>query len=448
MNRLLLLLALLLPGCGASEAAINAATPPANTVTVRYDQPVTLGRTAVDFPYQVRYLVRDGNGQAVFGPVVFQPAPAHTLSGVPGHGVTLEVELLDATGQGRGEFTTQVDLEDGTHTVQDPGLVATESSDPTVYTFVTFGCNRVQQGDIQASVPSTANAAQLTQDFAELVQLTPRPAFLIFTGDLVVNEMPGGQILEQQLIAWKQFYQASVLPGSGIVLVPMTGNHEVLVKNADGSETPNPDTLPVWLAQMGAFLRGNDGPTTAAPNLDGLTFDQSQFSYTFKDGDIAYVVLNTDTFIDATTAGDVPLNWLQGQLNALNADPTVNHIFLFGHKPVHSPDGEEDGIRELEEQPFVDLLNGSPKVRAYLCAHAHLWTTFKLGNVPQVIAGNGGSQAEKKFRKKGYYGYTLVKRKRSGSFHVESYGRPIPDPYDSSDPQPASTRREKFSIDG
>jgi len=39
-----------------------------------------------------------------------------------------------------------------------------------------------------------------------------------------------------------------------------------------------------------------------------------------------------------------------------------------------------------------------------------------------------------------------VKRKRSGKFHVESYGRQVPKPYDSRDKQTASTQREKFSL--
>ena len=70
------------------------------------------------------------------------------------------------------------------------------------------------------------------------------------------------------------------------------------------------------------------------------------------------------------------------------------------------------------------------------------------GEVPQVIAGNGGSPLKGSFLEPGvgYFGYTVVDVMKSGEIVVESWGRPVPDPYSSTEPQPAATLRERKVI--
>ena len=65
----------------------------------------------------------------------------------------------------------------------------------------------------------------------------------------------------------------------------------------------------------------------------------------------------------------------------------------------------------------------------------------------QVIVGNGGSTVAAVFNPPiGYYGYTFVGVTRAGAVVVKSFGRPIPTPYDSSDPQPESILRENLTL--
>ena len=70
------------------------------------------------------------------------------------------------------------------------------------------------------------------------------------------------------------------------------------------------------------------------------------------------------------------------------------------------------------------------------------------GGLPQIIAGNGGSPLKGPFLEpgKGYYGYTLVDILANGDIVVESWGRPVPDPYSSTEPQPQATLRETRMI--
>lgn len=373
---------------------------------------------------------------------------------LPATAAVVAIGYRDATGAAVGSFRTTVDPSPGgTIVIDDPAWVPEE---PIVYRFAVTGRNRLGFGELSPDNPSSANRAQLLADLTEIPQQNPQPRFLFFAGDLVTNLDPGTATLETQLTAWLELFNGSPLAQSPVTLVPFTGNHEVLLSRKDPDtgefvEFPNPPTLPVWVSLMDAFLRGANGPTTDPPNADGLTDDQSRLSYTFRDQDILFVVLNTDTFIDDTTLGDVPLNWLEQQLDLAQSDAGVNHIFVLGHKPVESPPGADEppgpgSIRTEEKAALEELLAQHSKVRAYLCAHAHLWEQSVLASgVTQIIAGNAGSQVEPPFDDtgRGYFGYTLVDLHASGAFSIESWGRPIPTPYDAPPPQPPAGLRVK-----
>lgn len=395
---------------------------------------------------QERVLSLDDRGQQLFdsGPLPHQSQ--QQLNGLPLSTRTLEIQQLDKNGQVVSDFFTQLDLEATPQArVDNPAFVA--SQDPSSERFVFFGCNRVSPDEATGN-PSTANRAQLDADYQEIAHMSPAPSYLFFTGDLVLNEVAGSATLQSQLNAWVSEYQAGPLATSSVLLCAMTGNHEVLVQtgSSDESELPNPATLPVWTQTMAAYLRGDNGPTMATPNPDRLTQDQSKLSYTFQKGNIGFMVLNTDTFTTDNVNSQVPLFWTDQQLDALQSNSQIQHVFVLGHRPINSLDSEENAIQASHGQTLQAQLQAHSKVRAYLCAHAHHWNYQKLGKLPQITAGNGGSKAEKSFRKKGYYGYTVVHLKASGKVHIESWGRSIPDPYASTSTQPAATLREKFSL--
>ncbi len=393
---------------------------------------------------QEQIILQDDLGQPLLNTLL----PHHAQQQLPNLPVaarTLYIRQLANDGAALNEFVTQLDLQRNPDPVLNcPAFVPNQE---IAQRFVFFGCNRVAAKQA-AGNPSTANRAQLTADFQEIARMSPAPSYLFFTGDLVLNEVAGNVTLQNQLNAWVREYEAGPLAGSPVKLVAMTGNHEVLVQTGDRDETelPNPSTLPVWQQTMAAYIRGSNGPSNAPPNEDHLTQDQSQLSYTFTQDNLGFMVLNTDTFTTANINSQVPLNWTDHQLDALQQDPNVEHIFVLGHRPINSLDPDENAIHPAHGRSLLDQLQFHHKVRGYLCAHAHHWNFQRLEGFPQVTAGNGGSKPEKNFARHGYYGYTVVQLSRSGGVFIESWGRPIPDPYDSPNPQPAATLRERFSL--
>jgi hypothetical protein len=336
--------------------------------------------------------------------------------------------------------------------------VPTASPQDTVgYSFVYLGCNRLQQSDwksMQATNPSSANVPQLQQTLADLAGLSPSPQLFFFVGDLVLNLEPDdGTTLKNQLNAWTLLYNASPVAGK-IPLIPLPGNHEMLQK-VNGNEVPNAATDPIWVTwlkenRLDGFA-GN-GPTPSGTNPDLLVDDQSALSYSFDRGSIHFVLLNTDTLSQPNQIGWIAYNWVVNDLQRAQQNADTTAIFVLGHKPIVSPkDATGPGDTILNTSPYLlaqqlqQLLQQTPKVKAYLCAHAHEWDATQLGGaggVWQVIAGNGGSQLESSWNPPGgpFYGFTLVKLYVSGQVSVTSYQRPVPNPYFGADPLPPPAR--------
>jgi hypothetical protein len=410
------------------------------------------------------------------------------LDGVADEVITLQIEYLASNDAPPvADFRTSVDLSQGHATIADPAFVVAD--DPVVFSFVSFGCNRVGNDQLANNSPSSANIGQLTQDFAEITDsshLGVLPDYVFFTGDLVQNLAPGIDMLSSQLEGWKAVYASTPLGSSSIPLIAVAGNHELLVQvtvtatpapmstpgsgqasSVEGNsaavtvQIPNPPTGAVFTSEMADFIPAANGPTVAPPNPDHVERDESMLSFSFRDGANLFIVVDTDTYTGGDTpevTGFVPLNWLTEQLDAANSDSTIENIFVFGHRPIDSPDPNNLPIAPSQALPFYELLaaptaTGAPtKVRVYICAHAHLWnegvpSTAPLGStLVQVIAGNGGSPVSSAFTPPIYYGYTLFSLTQAGDLTAESWGRPVPVPYAAPPPQPTTTLREQLTI--
>lgn len=318
--------------------------------------------------------------------------------------------------------------------------------------FAFIGCNRIGFTELTPDNPSSANRQQLLQTCADLT--AEPPAFLFLIGDMVTNYADGGEVLRGQLEAWKELYESTALSKTSTVMVPVVGNHEVLGSKQNPEtglwkDYPNPATLPVWNEVLDSYLRWSDGPTTGGSNPDALTQDQSRMSFTLRQDDVLFICLNTDTFVDSTTIGDVPLHWVEEKLARAEADPTIKHVFVLGHKPVLRPDLPGDIIRPGEDEALDALMGRCSKLRAYLTAHFHLWDgRFTGHDVYQIIAGNGGTAPSGQFDadRKGYFGYTVIELLDDGTLMIENWGRPIPTPYDSNEPQPPARLIERFPL--
>jgi hypothetical protein len=360
---------------------------------------------------------------------------------------------------------------------ENPGGAA---QDPIKLSFAFMGCNRIQHSDwkkIKDDDPSSANLPQLQRSFEDISKLVPRPSHLIFTGDLVVNlEDDDGKALKHQLKEWTKRFQASPLAGK-VTLVPLPGNHEMLKKihedkdDEDKIEVPNPATDGRWLEWLqesgfDAFAKAANGPTNAAPDMDELADDQSKMTYSFDLGDVHFIVINTDTLttdIDQDTGaphiGWVPYHWIEGDVLAAQKNPKVDAIFLIGHKPIMDhPQAEEEAILNTKKHPLGDrlqaLFQANDKVRAYLCSHEHLWDCAKLEKAPkvwQVIAGNGGSKLNGKWKPNGgtFFGFSQINVYESGKIGLVNHFRPTPPPpqkYFEEKPTPPSPARPQTEL--
>lgn len=344
--------------------------------------------------------------------------------------------------------------------------IGAQASDTVAYSFVFLGCNRLDaKATRETRSKSSANVIQLQQDFAEIAALKPSPRIVFFAGDIVNGLKAGTRDLQKQLPRWVDLVTTNNPLDLNVTrLVAFTGNHELLKKVARKTEVPNQPAWAYWLSVMSPpsskagsydFIAGSNGPTAAAPNSDRLLNDESRFSYTFRGGAILFVILNTDTQVDATSEGTVPLQWLAAQLRGAQNDPAIQHVFVMGHKPIVSPDTEDGSIRADQATDLYALLNdpggdgSTGKVRAYMSAHAHEWKyspslAMKDGNagkVPQIVAGNGGSPPDKNWRgDNAYFGYTLISVMQSGAITAQSLGRKIPAPYYAQVATPTTAR--------
>lgn len=327
--------------------------------------------------------------------------------------------------------------------IGDGGRSDASSGDPVIASFVFVGCNRLQKADwTSLQNASSANEAQLKQTFADVLALAHRPSFFFFTGDLVLALQQSTTNLSSQLDGWATLWKAQPI-SSMVPLVPLVGNHEMLFKSngVEYSNGPADAVWTRWLATNAFDTHAGNGPTNAPPNSDALQDDQSKLSYSFDDTGTHFVVLNTDTWTttaDGTTGstqiGWIALRWLTADLAAAQSNANVQRIFVLGHKPIVNPTGDTTSAGQINPalaSGFASILDGTPKVKGYLCAHAHEWDARKLPGtrgVYQVVAGNGGSQLETSWSTP-FYGFTQARVYQSGRVSVVSYQRAVPSPY-------------------
>lgn len=384
---------------------------------------------------------------------------------VPADVVTLQLEYRARSGELLATFSTSVNLESPVKII-DPPMV--DPNDPVVTAFAFMGCNRVADGAGSENLPSTANVSNLIQDFAEIpdpIIHSPVPTHLMFVGDLVVNHVPGLTTLTSQLEGWKAVYATTPLSTSDVELVTIAGNHEMLQKvKQDGVsvEIQNPLAGEVFAAIMADSIPASNGPTQAPPNLDGVARDESKLSFSFQFENLFFILLDTDTYTGDDSPdgiGFVPLHWLQEQLLTAQNDASIEHVFVFGHKPIEGEEGVGETIAPSQLDMFTSMLcdptsgEEATKVRGYFAAHAHYWRQTLVdcptseNMLQQVISGNGGTSPEQAFfmPPHGFFGYTVVGIKQSGAVELESWGRFVTSPDDAPN-QAQTTLREHRTI--
>lgn len=295
------------------------------------------------------------------------------------------------------------------------------AKDTLLYSFAVIGCNRLDNSDITSNNTSTANINQLRQSFTELAIMNPVPNYLFMAGDIIYGYSSDTNQLKNELTAWEKLYESSPLALTGIKLVALPGNHEVM----SGKNKPAyQGAEQAWLSIMKPYIAGNNGPKTG--DADHMITDQSSLTYSFDYLNTHFIVLNTDP---VGKEADIPVKWVTDDINNAKMKG-AKHIFAIGHKPAY-PFPPEDGIDvNIQDRNQFWAAMESNKAEAMIAAHNHVYyrTQPDAGKTWQIISGNGGSPLSGNIAsdKQQYFGYVVVSVYTSGKVISTSYGRDVP----------------------
>ena len=241
-------------------------------------------------------------------------------------------------------------------------------------------------------------------------------AFFQFTGDLVDGYVTDPDDMKLQFANWK----AAVTPyGHYLPVYEAMGNHEALVRRFDDGSRYGVviDRFPFATESAEAvFARNFVNPTNGPGSEDGAAYDpgpaaqdfpsyrENVFYYTYDN--VAMVVLNSDYFYAPSTAKiplssggvhgyimDQQLAWFRRTMETLEADDTIDHIFMTAHTPLFPNGGHvqddmwyrgnnevrpyvagqplDKGIIERRDQLLDIFVNQSAKGLAFLTGDEH-----------------------------------------------------------------------------
>ncbi len=317
--------------------------------------------------------------------------------------------------------------------------VASPGTDPVVYSFVFVGCNRVQYGDQKDTTNanpvknptdrSSANLAALSRIYGEIAKEKNKPDLFFFLGDMVCAEEPDTITLHKQLAAWVKMQSQpgfNQVKNAGIEMVTVPGNHEMLFYNTtDGNEYPEKGATGIWMRYMNQFIPANASRVSGPDSINNLA------TFSFVRNNIAFVVMNTDTYNDPPNGqqygheGLIPSAWINAKVKQYRADKSIDHIFVLGHKPYYLYNAKSKmpqpntGHEGLWKGPDIWPTLENEQVAAMLSAHYHDYQRLQPGNkgTYQIVAGNGGSQGTAAF-----FGYSRIDILQSGKIQLVSKG--------------------------
>ncbi len=331
------------------------------------------------------------------------------------------------------------------------------AEDTPIFSFSFMGCNRVNSGDAVDSIPSTANKYALQRIFKELTVTQDQPELFFFLGDLVLAEttLPN---LDSQLKAWESLYKSDAFSSSGIELVAVPGNHEMLYakkvktkhhKNGKWKEFPLKGSTDIWLNYMKPYMPSG---RVTAPSSDTM---DNRLTFAFKRHNVGFIVMNSDTYNPDSPdnphglglEGQVPAQWVTDQVKAYKADASVEHIFVLAHRPYYVDGKTETGHHGLPQGPELWPVFQENHVAALLSAHVHDYQRWQPindnlgGGTYQIVAGNGGSEGAAPF-----FGYSTITVMKSGKLEFDSVGFCIGDPYTAAVPENPTISRDKITL--
>lgn len=354
-------------------------------------------------------------------------------------------------------FISCTDTSSDTKEESNDSKLVVEEKDSIVTSFVFVGCNRLWWKDVQKET-SSANVNVLKNIFTHVAHSDTKTDYFFFLGDIVNGEATN-EILESQLDYWNKDYNNGVFSdfaSTGIKMIPVPGNHEMLNQN----ETPLEGTTDTWLKYMGKYMPADRDSIPNSP-VDRMT-------YGFTHGNIGFIVLNTDTYNTIDGVGlesQFPYDWVKNQVAKYKADPAIDHVFVMGHRPFYTNClNYGDELVCTEGEPHACVRNtthsgiGTPEksspvwnafeqnnVISMLSAHVHQYQRLQPnGKTYQLIAGNGGSPLDKR-TPPAFFGYTRINVWKSGRVEMISEGYDAPAQYNDPVDDPKWSQRDMLN---
>jgi hypothetical protein len=246
----------------------------------------------------------------------------------------------------------------------------------TQFTFAVAGDNRPAH-----------HSDPLTRPLLDIVKAlaTTPPAFVVWDGDVVFGKEDIG--IDAQ---YRDFIGAfAKLP---VPLFNAPGNHELVVAT--------PIACGKWTAEL---------PDFSGAMRAGYVKSMGAASGVFRYGNAAFVIIDTDDDVDVTLTsacqyngyvGLAQLAALKATLAQLSADPSVQHIFLFMHRPIHDPENgaqigspnENTSAYGKQVQAFRHaIMNGGYKKLLFVFAsHDHRLFIYPAGAALARTSPGGG----------------------------------------------------------
>ena len=263
-------------------------------------------------------------------------------------------------------------------------------------------------------------------------QLNPRPAFVMFGGDMSYRGYiyTDSNKLGYTFQAWKDLFTG--LTAKGIGLYTAIGNHE-LYRHDDHKPPTCAESF--CLENQEEYKKvfyenPQNGPKGYTPGYDGLVY-----SFTSPRGDAFFAVLDPYYITQDTTPNglgghidDVQLNWLKKQLTKTRA----THKFLFIHTPYYYATGQNPEELSATDVSFTKLwtILDNNRFDFYACGHQHLYSRKTINrwvlpqpqttpprppwrhNVVQLLNGTSGADPDQ--------GTPTVKNPKSWHIHQDA----------------------------
>jgi hypothetical protein len=208
---------------------------------------------------------------------------------------------------------------------------------------------------------------------AQIGALNPKPAFVVFGGDMSFRGYNGSNFTFQ---AWKALF--TPLANTGIPLYTTMGNHELFREHQSG----------FFLANQQQFQTDfSSNPSNGPAGYEHLTYSWSSPGGTifFAVLDPYYLTADIDPSGLGGTIDPTQMTWLQNQV----AQTKAIHKFLFIHTPYYytNDDDDEPSAADATYTNLWAFLDTN-LFDMYACGHSHLFARRTIDSTltpnPQV----------------------------------------------------------------